>query len=262
MEIRSDTKVEWKPEYLASSDTLFGMADKTRFRRQIYGLEFSFKPLRMIEVDVAGPNGTAERKLVWYLVYRIKNTGQAIKPVEGENGVFSTEPAKGGPEKFLPQFVLESQDRQADGKHVAKSYLDQVIPAAVAAISERETPGRMLLNSVEIAKQPIPVSDGRIDRSVWGVATWVDVDSRIDFFSIFVGGLTNAYRWTDTPAAYKAGDPPGRGRQFEHKTLQLNFWRAGDGLTPNERDFRYGPPLDKARLYGVHDGVAYQWVYR
>jgi hypothetical protein len=262
MEIRSDSTTEWKPEYIAGSDTLYGMADKTKFRRSIYCLEFSFKPLRIIEVDVPQANGTTQRKLVWYLVYRIKNTGQVLKPVPGPDGVYSTEPAKGGPQRFLPQFVLESQDRQPNGDRASKSYLDRVIPAADEAISQRETPGRKLLNSVEISKQPIPVSDGRIDRSVWGVATWTDVDTRIDFFSIYVGGLTNAYRWTDRPEAYHPGDAPGRGRQFAYKTLQLNFWRPGDGLAPNERDFRYGVPLDKAYLYGVRDGVAYRWVYR
>jgi hypothetical protein len=262
MEIRADTAVEWKPEYIASSDTLYGMSDKTKFRREIYCLEFSFKPLRMIEVDVPVASGKTERKLVWYLVYRIRNTGESLKPVQGPDGVYSTQPAQGGPQRFLPQFVLDAQDRQAGGGRVSKSYLDRVIPAADAAISHRETPGHMLLNSVDIAKQPIPVSDGRIDRGIWGVATWVDVDPRVDFFSIYVGGLTNAYRWTDTPTAYHAGDTPGRGRQFVHKMLQLNFWRPGDELMPNEREFRYGVPLDKATLYNVGDGVAYRWVYR
>ena len=262
MEIRADTAVEWKPEFIASSDTLYGMSDKTKFRREIYCLEFSFKPLRMIEVDVPLVGGKTERKLVWYLVYRIRNTGETLKPVQGPDGVYSTQPAKGGPQRFLPQFVLEAQDRQAGGGRVSKSYLDRVIPAADAAISQRETPGRMLLNSVEIAKQPIPVSDGRVDRGVWGVATWIDVDPRVDFFSIYVGGLTNAYRWTDTPAAYHPGDAPGRGRQFVHKMLQLNFWRPGDELMPSEREFRYGVPLDNAAFYNVGDGVAYRWVYR
>lgn len=262
VEIRSNPALEWKPEFIAGSDTLFGMAAQAKFRREIYCLEFAFKPLRMIEVDVPLASGASERRLVWYLVYRIRNSGQTLKPVVGEGGVFTAELAKGGPVRFLPQFVLESQDRQETGGRVAKAYLDRVIPAAVVAISQRETPGHMLLNSVEISKEPIPVSDGRIDRSVWGVATWIDVDPRIDFFSVFVGGLTNAYRWTDTPAAYHPGDPPGRGRQFVHKMLQINFWRPGDELAPNEREFRYGVPLDKAGLYDVPDGVAYRWLYR
>ena len=262
MEIRANVGVDWKPEYIAASDTLYGMSDKSKFRREIFCFEFSFKPLRMIEVDVPAAGGSSERKLVWYLVYKVRNTGKVLKPVEGKDGVYTTEIGKGGPERFLPQFVLESQDRQSGGERVTKSYLDRVIPAAVAAISQRETPGRMLLNSVEISKEPIPVSDGRIDRGVWGVATWVDVDPRIDFFSIFVGGLTNAYQWVDRPAIYHVGDAPGRGRQFVYKTLQLNFWRAGDDLNPSEREFRSGVPLNKANLYGVGEGVAYRWLYR
>jgi hypothetical protein len=170
--------------------------------------------------------------------------------------------AKGGPIRFLPQFVLESNDRSASGERITKAYLDRVIPEAVAAINEREMPGRKLLNSVEISEQPIPVSDGRIDRSVWGVATWTDVDPRIDFFSVYVGGLTNAYRWEDTPGAFRPGDRPGKGRQFARKTLQLNFWRPGDELDQTEQELRYGVPLNNADLYGVSDGVAYRWVYR
>jgi hypothetical protein len=262
LELRSNPALEWKPEFLTSTDTLYGMADKAKFRRDIYCLEFAFKPIRMMEVSVPLASGGTTHKLVWYLVYRVRNTGQLLKPVQGADGVYSTQMAKGGPIRFLPQFVLESQDRQSSGARVSKDYLDRVIPAAVAAISNRETPGHMLLNSVEISRQPIPVSDGRIDRSVWGVATWIDVDPRIDFLSIFVGGLTNAYRWTDTPDAFHAGDAPGKGRQFVRKTLQINFWRAGDEIEPNEREYRYGVPLDKAALYNVPDGVAYRWLYR
>lgn len=261
LEIRANPALDWKPEYAAATETLRGMSDKVKFRREIYCLEFSFKPMRMIEVDVPVASGGTQRRLVWYLVYRVRNTGQTLKPVEGENGVYTTAAGKGGPVRFMPQFVLESQDRQATGGRISKAYLDRVIPAAVAAISQRETPGHTLLNSVDIAKQPIPVSD-RIDRSVWGVATWIDIDPRIDFYSVFVGGLTNAYRWNDTPATYRLGDPPGKGRQFAYKTLQLNFWRPGDEVQPNEREIRFGVPLDKAGLYSVGDGVAYRWLYR
>jgi hypothetical protein len=262
VEVRANRALEWKPEYLAASDTLYGKADAVKFRREIWCLEFAFKPLRMIEVDVPLPAGGSERKQVWYLVYRVRNTGQVLKPVEGEGGVYTAELAKGGPIRFIPQFVLASQDRLATGEPVSKEYLDRVIPAAVAAISERETPGRKLLNSVEISKAPIPVSSDRIDKSVWGVATWTDIDPRIDFLSIFVGGLTNAYQWDDLPGEFKSGDPPGKGRHFARKTLQLNFWRPGDELQLSEREYRYGVPIGKADLYGVADGVAYQWVYR
>lgn len=262
MELRKNPDVQWNPEFLGPTETLAGMSDNVKFRREIYCLEFSFKPLRMIDVDVPTATGGTERKQVWYLVYKVSNTGKTIKPVVGADGVYTAETGKGGPVRFIPQFVLESEDRQADGKRVTKSYLDRVIPAAVAAISKREMAGGKLLNSVEMAEQLIPVNDGRIDRGLWGVATWVDVDPRIDFFSVLVGGLTNAYRWKDNPDAYKPGDTPGRGRTIARKMLQLNFWRPGDELQPNEREFHFGPPLGKSDLYGVGDGVAYRWVYR
>ncbi|MCC7476620.1 MAG: hypothetical protein IT425_14615 [Pirellulales bacterium] len=264
MELQADPGLKWKPEYFSADETLVGMAGQVKFRREIHCLEFSFKPFRMIEVELPNDAGKSEKKLVWYLVYRVTNTGNTLKPVEGADGVYSTTAGKGGEVRFIPQFVLESQDRHADGNRVMKSYLDRVIPGAVAAIAERERLVGKLLNSVEIAEQPIPVGDGRIQRGVWGVATWVDVDPRLDFFSVLVGGLTNAYRWTDNPAAYKPGDTPGRGRRFAHKMLQLNFWRPGDELHPNEREFRLGVPLgkNKAELYEVGEGVAYRWVYR
>lgn len=262
IELKANPDLNWKPEFMAANETLAGMASEVKFRRDIYCLEFSFKPLRMVDVDIPTASGSSEHKLVYYLLYRIRNTGQTLQPVEGKDGVYGTQPGKGGPVRFLPQFIMESEDRLANGKPTGKQYLDRVIPVADAAIATREKIGQPILNTVEIAEQPIPVSDGRISHDVWGVATWVDVDPRIDFFTILVGGLTNAYRWTDNPAAFKAGDTPGRGRRFTRKMLQLNFWRPGDELQPNEREFRYGPPLGKGDLYGVSDGVAYRWVYR
>jgi hypothetical protein len=231
------------------------MAGAVKFRREIWCLEFAFKPLRMIDVP-------GQSTPVWYLVYRVRNTGQTLEPVEGEGGIYTATPGKGEPLRFVPEFVLQSHDRDASGRRVGKAYLDRVIPAAVSAISRRETPGRRLLTTVEMAEQLIPVSGDRVDRGVWGVATWTGIDPRIDFFSIYVGGLTNAYRWEDAPGAYRPGSAPGRGRSFTRKTLQLNFWRPGDELMPSEREFRFGVPIGKSSLYDVGDGVAYRWVYR
>jgi hypothetical protein len=121
VEIRANQQLKWKPEFLAESDTLFGLASNIKFRREVWCLEFSFKPLRMVELNVDG-----QSKLVWYLVYRVRNTGQVLKPVEGEGGVYSTTFAKGGPVRFLPKFILESNDRTADGKRVGKGYLDRI----------------------------------------------------------------------------------------------------------------------------------------
>ena len=76
------------------------MSADVKFRRDIWCLEFSFKPLRMIEVDV--PTLGRHANLVWYLVYRVRNTGQVLKPVEGEGGVFTAELGQRRADAILP----------------------------------------------------------------------------------------------------------------------------------------------------------------
>jgi hypothetical protein len=262
VEIRANAAAQWKPELMTDSRTLYGMSEGVKFRRDVWCLEFAFKPLRLIHIDVPAPGGKVESKLVWYMVYSVRNTGQILKPVQQPGGVFTTEMGQGGPLRFIPSFVLESHDLTADGQPIQKSYLDQIIPAAMTAIRARETRGQTLLNSAEMAQQVLAPGEGRADNRVWGVATWTDVDPRIDFFSVYVGGLTNAYRWDDPAGAYKAGDPPGTGRTFSRKTLQLNFWRPGDEHLQDEKEIRFGVARGKGDLYDVSEGVAFSWVYR
>jgi hypothetical protein len=262
--------LNWTPHYDPKSNTLHEMAKRVSFRRRIWCLEFAFKPLRMIEVDIPQPSGKMQRKLVWYLVYRVRNEGYDLNPVgttdRWKHEIFQVDDnVTIEPLRFFPHFVLRSAEFD-------KEYLDRIIPAAQRAIQERENPGAgiRLYNSVEITEQKIPLSDGRIDKSVWGVATWEDVDPRIDFFSVFVRGLTNAFRFEDPPGAYQAGAAPGTGRQFEFKTLQLNFWRPGDALLEHEREIRFGVPVDPDPAaqqeildkFGLRERLDYQWVYR
>jgi hypothetical protein len=240
--------LDWTPHYLSKSNTLLEMAKEAVFRRSIWHLEFAFKPLRMIEVDIPLPTGKFERKQIWYMVYRVKNNGYHMSPSEqlDEFGhkLHKTTPIN-HPVRFFPQFVLEDRDS-------GKQYLDRLIPAATLPIRNREDPNTRLLNSVQMGQVEVAVSDERIDRSVWGVVTWEDLDPRMDFYSIYIEGLTNAYRWADPPGAFKPGDPPGKGRVFTQKMLQLNFWRPGDEFFLHEEEIRFGSP----------DDVDHRWVYR
>jgi hypothetical protein len=254
--------LDWTPKFSSKTRTLFEQAGSAEFRRPVHCLELSFKPLRMIDVAVPQPSGRLQKKLIWYLVYRVQNRGVNLAPSQGENGTFAVQPGPPMPHHFIPQFVLESHERDADGKLVPQAYLSRIIPAAVQPIQNREDPNRRLLSTAEMAVVEIPLSKGRIERGVWGVVTWEDVDPELDFFSIYVGGLTNAYRWTNADEGVRAGDPPGTGRQFTWKTLQLNFWRPGDAIREHEQEIRFGVPPGMADLYGCDEGVAYRWVYR
>lgn len=259
--------LDWTPNYEAKTQTLLEKAKSVTFHHAIWNLEFAFKPLRMIEIEIPQPSGRMQRKQIYYLVYRVKNAGYDLNPVakEGVPGLktHDVERVNFAYRTFIPHFVLESHEFK-------KQYLDRIIPAAKKPIQDRERPGVELYNSVEITNVRIPLSDDRNDRSVWGFVTWEDLDPRIDFFSIYVRGLTNAMTVANNPAAFKAGSPPGTGREFTYKTLQLNFWRPGDTQYAHERELHYGVPIesDPAEQQGVLDKYGlkrrldYQWVYR
>ena len=262
-------QLEWKSNFLAETETLLAMSRDVVFRRQVWALEFGLKPMRIISVPVRGADGQVRDQKVWYVVYYVKNRGRHLNP--------TPEADAAGHELFKPQSVDHTirffPSFQLQAHDVDRAYLDEVLPEAVEAIRRREDPERKFYDSVSISSVQIPVSSEIEDQSVWGIATWTNVDPRSDFFSVFVQGLTNAYRWQDEPGAFQPDAPPMTGRRFSYKTLQLNFWRAGDATDPTEEEIRFGVPnanevppgktvdtvLDE---YGLKERVDYLWVYR
>lgn len=217
-------------------DADFDWAKELLFHHDVWSLEFRFKPLRMIWVDIPQTSGKMRRELIWYMVYNVTNTGNTLRRVQEPDGTYKIETVKKDV-RFVPEFLLRAQES-------GKVYPDRVIPVAMAAIQLREDPSRRFYNTAEMIRTI------KVGESVWGVATWENVDPQIDRFSIYVKGLTNAYRWKDSQAAYKQGDPVS-GRRLGIKTLKLNFWRPGDEYFEHEDEIRLGIP-------GQPD---YQWVY-
>jgi hypothetical protein len=239
---------------LLTVDPELQMAKGVAFRHEVWSLDFKFKPVRLISVDVPQPSGLMQRKQVWYLVYSVTNTGKVMVPSEDAALPYKTAQDQktwkvkyeNKPVRFIPEFWLEGRDRMQDGQGFVKAYNDVVIPVAVGPIQTREDPSRRLLTTPEICREI------KVGETLWGVATWQDIDPRIVRFSVYVQGLTNAYRWKDKPDAPKADDDPLAGRLLLRKTLKLNFWRPGDEYTTSEHEIRYGVP----------GGVDYEWVYR
>jgi hypothetical protein len=232
----------WGPKLAAANTTLVERARMREYPRDIWCLEFAFKPPRLMDVDVPASDLKMQRKRIWYLVYRVRNAG-------GRRII--TEPAEGGEEKvvrrtetfespvtFAPQFVLESLEPvdAAEGAAAYRGYLDRLVPSAMAAIRRREDPKRPLLDSVQMMETELAPGEER-----WGVAIWEDVDPRIDFFSIYVRGLTNAVRWRKRPgAAIRQGDPPGSDVEETLECLRLDFWRPGDDRDAGDRPTSVG----------------------
>jgi hypothetical protein len=246
------------------------------FSRSVWCLEVSFKPVRMIWVDVPTIEGRFDRKQIWYLLYRVKNTGKQLSRTVSDEGEVKSELVDAQQLiRFAPRIWLESWD-------TGKAYPDRVIPVAIPEIEKREDAGRRLLNAKELLpeaparllntiemEREIPPSPEGQDLGLWGVATWEDIDPATDHFSIYIQGLTNAYRWVDAKQGdqyvYKQGDPLGTGRKLLQKTLRLNFWRPSDKFYEHESEIRYGYREHAGiERFGLkpEEQVDYAWLYR
>ncbi len=225
----------------------YDLAKAVAFRRDVWALEFRCKKVRILDVDVPQPDGKFQRKPIWYLVYSVTNRGKVMQGVEQPDGLVQARLRQQGaagtfnldgtiqresiekPVYFAPEFLFDS-------KTTGKRYPDRVIPVAMVAIREREDPNRQFFNSVDIVREL------KRGETVWGIATWEDIDPRTEQFSIDVAGLTNAYRWDDGLGAIKKGDPVGMGRHLWRRTLELNFWRPGnDGTWMSRRSASASP---------------------
>ncbi|MEO1615727.1 MAG: hypothetical protein AAFV88_07770 [Planctomycetota bacterium] len=263
--LQAHPELEWKadpfpgnaPHFDPRSRTLVSMAKEVVLRREIYCFEFSFKPLRQIYVDVPVAGGKKQRKLVWYMVYRVRYRGGDLRPAADEIGGAKLyqrlESISYDSRRFFPLVTLKD--------HVSgDEYLDRIIPNAKALIAAREQITAPLFNSVEIGRESIPLSTDDAAPGVWGVLTWVDVNPNTDYLSLFVSGLTNAFEQ----------DGEGEDAPYRRKSLQLNFYRPGDAMAQTEDLIRFGVPQfsnDKERAYvlkqyGLQEALDYRWVFR
>ena len=254
-------------------------AEQVRLVRDVWCLQFSFKPLRIIDVDIPSTEGY-DRKKVWYLVYKVENLGpanldekriqsalgSAVPPgnerslpvptdktqnnvprsapleIRQQTGIFAPHPGNAEAIRFEPLFLLatdrlviksepvinlESGKTEWNTETTEVSYVDSVIPLALLKIKERERMAAFPETTVSIKDKTISPGE-----ELWGVAMWTDIDPRINEFSIFVGGLTNAYQgWSD---------PNGEGCITLPRVLRLDWWRVGDAKSLNESQIHFG----------------------
>ncbi len=238
-EVTRDPEAQvWTPKQASSHTTLVEQAKTLEFQRDIWCLEFAFKPPRLIDVDVPASESRLQRKRMWYLVYRVRNTGGRRTVIDKDDPTKRTIESFETPVRFLPQFVLESREglTESEGETAYRSYLDRVIPNAMGPIRRREDPARELFDSASMAASDIPPGGER-----WGVAVWEDVDPRINFFTVSVRGLTNAIRWRPQAGATFARNlPPAAEMEHAAEALQLDFWRPGDDRDEIDQEMHVG----------------------
>lgn len=245
---------ENKPHFASPSETLLALSRDVIFRHNVWGLEFSFKPARLIEVDVPTESGKLQRKVIWYIVYKVRYTGEDLSPRIESEVPLEPEKVRFESVRFIPSFSLLSKERNIN-------LAAQILATAKDAIAARERIGKPLYDHIEIGKMDISASTPEDDKSVWGVATWTDVDPRVDFFAIDVRGLTNAYKIRI--------DSDGK-TNYDRKTLRIYFWRPGDSIDESKDRILLGLPAfaNKDRLehflnqFNLKERLDYQWIYR
>jgi hypothetical protein len=246
-----------EPHYDPRSRTLIDMAKQARLHREIYCFEFSFKPLRHIYIDVPRSDGRMQRKLIWYIVYRVRYRGGDLRPaadrVAGVDIPKRVEAIHYDARYFFP--MLKLVDHNGD-----KTYIDRILPSTTRKIQIREKITAKLHNSVEMGKIKIPYGTDAASPGVWGVATWEDVDPNLDFVSVEVYGLTNAFQQ----------DGEGDSAPYRRKVLQLNFYRPGDSINQIDDKIRFGVPAFQdqkqqeyiLKQYELTERLDYRWLFR
>jgi len=163
---------------------------KGGLREGIWVLDFTFKPVRIVTVEI-----DKQRVQVYYMWYRVINR-------------------TGKPRFFVPEFKLVT----AGGK----VHPDVPLPLAVPKVQTREGGEYPVLGLPMIQGYIPPSTKPNIDDAVYGVAFWiVDKDlARADAFKIYVRGLSDSLQTVQ---------PPGGGApQTRYKTLRVDFVRYGD----------------------------------
>lgn len=133
---------------LLAVDPKFEFAKDVTFRRDIWWLDFQYKPVRVMWIDVPQPNGKMQRKLIWYMVYTVSHPGVVLHPAQAADGTWGIQESK-APIQFIPRFQIVVPE-------LNKAYTDRVIPCALPQIAAREDRNRPLLNSVEMTRTIVP----------------------------------------------------------------------------------------------------------
>ncbi len=237
------TADDWTPNLFPVDETLIGKSGQvTLYRDPVWELEFSFLPLRQEKVKLpSGAGGLVDRN-VWYLVVRVRNTGSAMtykdvrQSPDTEHIVRKLQynkPVASEDIDFAPRFVLQGWvEDEVAGNYKKTEYASVIDAAALSQIQDIEDPNQKLLDTHQLSKAKIPMAKNDVDPGVWAVAIWEGVNPSIDYVSVRVEGLSNAYRLNnpETKTAFA-------------KTLQLNFWRPGDAVGQQRDQLNYGVPL-------------------
>ena len=173
-----------------------------RDKQGIWVLDFSFKPLRIVTVDVPGKG----RRQVHYLYYKVVNR-------------------TGSPRIFAPQFVMVNEK--------GERFEDSVLPQAIPLIQTREDAAIPVLGAVNVIGMIPPSKKVNIDDAAFGVAVWEKWDAKSDRYSIYVRGLSDGFKEVPKEDGKLVA---------KYKTLKIDFIRRGDEHNLSEKEIELRDP--------------------
>ena len=212
-------------------DEIFDKDGNPKADSKVWVLDFRFKPLRSIKVNVPGRG----EQVVYYLWYQVINKTPS-------------------PHTVVPNIELVTHDTHM-------TYKDEILPTVLDQIAELEGPRGQVRSTNSIARDPIPaLKKNALPRAITGLAIWTDPNeprpgdskevrerkakmpklSDSNSFSIYIAGLSNGWAETDAPDG-------GNKTVVRRKTLQLKFRRYGDGSLRRDEDIQY---------------IGHEWLYR
>jgi hypothetical protein len=217
--------------------------------------EVQFKPLRLIRLSwTDARTGKTQQEIVRYMVYRmIRRDYTELAGADKQNLELKLADPNTDPSNVLdpddsrplqmPRFLLQADE--ADGTP-AGSWQDEVNVSIQNAVFAREMGRRglnlKLFNSVEGLQEigePVAAGDpDALQKAVYGVAVWRNVDDKADFFTVYMSGFSNAYRISADAAGNKV---------VEEKVVIQKFKRPGDEFRQEELEYRI---VDDADLDG------------
>jgi hypothetical protein len=107
-------------------------AKEIRYQRDIWCLQFAFKPLRIIYVDIPNKEGSFDKKAVWYLVYNVKNVGTAkLEKIKKERTITT-----GSGERKLTKVEFENANSGGSITSGVETQLETPVFRDTVAVSE------------------------------------------------------------------------------------------------------------------------------
>ncbi|MEY3174959.1 MAG: hypothetical protein RLZZ436_2873 [Planctomycetota bacterium] len=208
--------------------------------------EVQFKPLRLIRLSwTDARTGKTQQEIVRYMVYRMirrdytELAGADKQDLELKLADPNTDPSNVlDPDDSrplqMPRFLLQSNE--VDGTPIAM-WQDEVNVSIQNAVFAREMGRRglnlKLFNSVEGLQEigePVPAADpDALQKAVYGVAVWRNVDDKADFFTVYMSGFSNAYRISTDASGNQV---------VEEKVVIQKFERPGDEFRQEELEYR------------------------